>query len=392
MDETPIGPGSSAWSRRALLRAAALSPLAAWVPGVAGAAPGRPVRRLLLVELNGGNDALNMVVPYADPAYYSFRPAIAVARDEVLQLDGRVGLHPRLQPLLPAFQAREMAVLLGLGYPDTNRSHFTSIEIWDSASERPTGEGWVSRVGSPAKLGGGFAADAVVIGRNPAPVAGGEFDPVVLTTTQSFVANARDIQAVERQSGNAALRHILRVQQEIEGAVTGLSVKRAAAPGEFPKDPFGRDLAEAAKLLIGAPAAPVVKVALSGFDTHVQQKGKHDRLMIQLGQGLGAFRASMQAAGVWAHTLVLTYSEFGRRVKQNGSNGTDHGAAAAHFVLGGSIQGGLYGSPPDLKALDNGDLKVTTDFRCVYNAVLADWWGQPGAQIEASRYRKLNFV
>lgn len=379
--------------RRTLLRAAALSPLAGLVPAWARAADGI-TRRLLLIELNGGNDGLNTLVPYADPAYHRVRPTLAVARDQALALDEYTGLNPALKPLMPAWDARELAIVQGLGYGQPNRSHFRSIEIWDTASgaERVASDGWITRVGSTASLGRAFAADAVVIGRNPGPVAGGALQVLVIEDARSFVAEAASIRRGTADGQTAALRHILSVQRDIERGATGLAGARAAAPGRFPGTPFGKDMAEAARLLAGTPATPVVKLALPGFDHHANQRIAHDKLLAQLADCLAAFRASMTEAGVWKHTLVMTYSEFGRRATENASRGTDHGAAAPHLVMGGAVRGGLYGQRPDFAALVNGDIRVSTDYRCLYNTVLGRWWNLAGAQIDPTRYPALALV
>lgn len=378
--------------RRRLLQAAAFSPLAGLLPAWADAEGA--VRRLLLIELNGGNDGLNMVVPYADPAYHRARPSLAVGRDQVIALDEHTGLNPVLEPLMSAWNARELAIVHGLGYRQSNRSHFRSIEIWDTASgaERVATEGWVTRTGRDAFSGRTFAADAVVIGRNPGPVAGGALQVLVIADARSFLAEAGSLRGGRTDAQTAALRHILSVHRDIERGATGLADRRPAAPGSFPSTPFGRDMAEAARLLSGTPAAPVVKLSLPGFDHHANQRIAHDKLLAQLAECLAAFRGSMTAAGVWKDTLVMTYSEFGRRATENASRGTDHGAAAPHLVMGGSVRGGLYGQRPDFGALEDGDIGVSTDYRCLYNTVLGRWWNLGSAQIDPARYPALALV
>lgn len=378
-------------NRRQLLIGAALAPLAGLWPLAASAQPdGEPRRRrLLLVELNGGNDSLAMFAPYTAPQLPSLRGALLSEPDQMVKLSDRMALHPALAPLHEVFVAKELALVMGLGYANTNRSHFASIEVWDSASTRSGSDGWLTRLGAADSS---YAAPAIVIGRNPAPVSGATVDPIVISTAQRFVSSARRLTPTESSSSNPALKHVLQLQQSIEQAADGLAAQRPAAPGEFPRSALGRDLAEAARLLIHQPAAPIVKVALTGFDTHVSQAPKHALLMRQLGEGLAAFRRSLIEAGAWRDTLVLTYSEFGRRVRANGNNGTDHGTAATHLVMGGGVRGGLLGEIPDLARLDGDDLRVTTDFRCLYNSVLADWFGRSDAQIEAQRYRKLELI
>jgi len=382
--------------RRTLLRWAAsaplaFSPLAAW----AAATPGQSQtpRRLLLIELNGGNDSLAMVTPYADPQLQQLRGRLVAPVDQLVRLDERIALNPGLEPLKAAFDDRELAVVMGLGYADSSRSHFKSIAIWDAARETPGPEGWLAPAAPKDDQAAGYAAEAVVIGRNPAPVSGRKADPIVMSTAQNFVRSARDVAAIEAQSDNRALQRLLQLQDDIETAAHTLTSKLPPAPGEFPKNPLGRDIAQAAQLLAQpTPVAPVVKIAQTGYDTHVNQLPRHNQLMTQLGESLAALRTSLTQAGVWDHTLVMTYSEFGRRAKVNGNGGTDHGTSASHFVMGGAIKGGLIGEVPSLTGLEGDDLRVTTDFRCLYNAVLADWLGRPELQIEPDRHRKLALI
>jgi uncharacterized protein (DUF1501 family) len=213
-----------------------------------------------------------------------------------------------------------------------------------------------------------------------------------MSDSERFAAQARSVDATTAAGDNAALRHILAVQGEIRTAATTLGAGRPRPAGDFPPTPFGRDAAEAAALLSGEPASRVVKIALTGFDTHVNQRQRHDALLGQLGRGLAALRTAFVEAGVWNDVLVMTYSEFGRRAGENASGGTDHGKAAPHFVLGGAVRGGLYGSAPQLDALDEGDVAATTDFRCIYNTVLTRWWSGAGDGIDARRFPPLALV
>jgi len=378
-------------NRRQLLAAALAAPLASLaVPRVMAAAaatapPSNP-RRLLLVELNGGNDGLNTVVPGKDPLYARLRPGLALDDAALLPLSDGMGFNPALAGLHEVWDRGELAVVQGVGYAHANRSHFRSIEIWDTATDADvTGtHGWLSSVD--------LGAPGIVIGRNPAPLEGGKQPPVVMSDSERFAAQARGVDPMAAAGGNAALRHILAVQGEIRTAGATLGAGRPRPAGDFPPGPFGRDAAEAAALLSGDPASRVVKIALTGFDTHVNQRQRHDALLGQLGRGLAALRTAFIEAGVWNDVLIMTYSEFGRRAGQNASGGTDHGKAAPHLLLGGAVRGGLYGSAPRLDALDEGDVPATTDFRCVYNTVLTRWWSDAGAAIDVRRFPALAVV
>ncbi|MBL8670425.1 MAG: DUF1501 domain-containing protein, partial [Alphaproteobacteria bacterium] len=313
---------------------------------VAAAAAGRDQRILVLVELAGGNDGLNTVVPYADPAYGAARPRLALPRGQVLQLDERLGLHPALAPLMDAWKARDLAVALGLGYPRPNRSHFRSIEIWESAwaQDESVTEGWLSRIHGAR---GGAAPMALAIGGDAGPLEGPGLAAIVLQDPEQFLKQAERMAAAQAQAPNPALAHLLRTQAETISAARTLDRQIAAAPalaGRFPDGPFGKHLETAAKLIVAGAAPVAIKLTHGGFDTHRDQGETHRRLLGQLAEGLAAFRASLIRAGAWDRVLVMTYAEFGRRVRENGSAGTDHGTAAPHFVLGGRVKGGLVGS------------------------------------------------
>lgn len=345
------------------------------------AAPSHWDRVLVLVELKGGNDGLNTVIPYADPVYRRLRPNIGFDRDQVLQLSPELGLNPGLKPLLEAWRAKDMGVLLGLGYPDPNRSHFRSIEIWDtaSASNQYLHEGWIARAMRDNPRPAAFTLDAVTIDDNVLPLSGPGLRNVVLRDVENFIRQAERMrQAAAERAANPALRHLLKVQDEIHQAAFTLRdrMKDAPAPSvAMPDTLFGRQLDLALRLLLSQTPLTTIKLALGGFDTHARQREVHDRLLGVLGEGLAAFRAALIAAGLWDRVLVMTYSEFGRRVAENGSRGTDHGTAAPHFVLGGQVKGGFHGRQPPLNELSEGDVRHTVDFRTVFATVARRWWG-----------------
>lgn len=338
-------------------------------------------RILVLVELKGGNDGLNTVIPFADPAYRKLRPNLGVAREQVVQLSPELGLHPALKALLPAWQERDMALLLGVGYPNPNRSHFRSIEIWDTASAatQTLNDGWIARAFAQNRRPAEMTIDSVVIDDNTVPMSGNGMRNVVMRDAEQFIAQARRIKDTGMdRTANPALRHILGVQHEIQQAAVTLRARLQAAPEpkvELPQNLFGRQLDLANRLLTSKLPVTTIKVALPGFDTHARQREPHERLLGILGDGLAAFRAGLKQAGLWDKVLVLTYSEFGRRAGENGSQGTDHGTAAPQFAMGGLVKGGFHGRQPSLSDLAEGDLKHSVDFRVVYSTVLQRWWG-----------------
>ncbi|MCC6140821.1 MAG: DUF1501 domain-containing protein [Nitrospira sp.] len=389
--------------RRELLKFAATLPLL-WLaprPFDLFAAPPAPVRGrwdriLVLVELHGGNDGLNTLVPYADERYYQARPRLAIPRERVLQLSPSVGLHYALEPLMGVWQGKELAIVQGVGYPDPNRSHFRSIEIWDtaSASGQVLDEGWLARLFEAHPLPAEFAADGILLGqRDGGPLSGKTVRTIALNDPQQFLQQAGRVKPVEQSSPNRALAHILQVQRELTHAAGDLAARlQQAAPlhTTFPPSPIGRQLETAAQLLTAKVPVAVIKVSQTGFDTHAGQLGHHERLLKELAAGLVAFRLAMVQAGLWDRVLLMTYSEFGRRVGENASAGTDHGTAAPHLFLGGSVKGGLYGSAPSLSDLQEGDLKYRVDYRSLYATVMQSWWEVAGPEIVGPDYPAIN--
>jgi uncharacterized protein (DUF1501 family) len=348
---------------------------------------------LILVELKGGNDGLNTVVPYADPEYYNLRPKIAIKRDEILQLDYRLGLHPALQPLMPLWNGRQLAVLNGVGYPDPNLSHFRSIEIWDTAanSNEFLNEGWLARTFAARPAPAAFAADGIIIGSNDlGPMTGGT-RVVALTNTEQFLRQSR-LAGPSGSSHNHALDHILKVEGDITQAAGSFNADYPYKT-EFPKGGFGDAVKTACQVIASKAGVAVVRITLNGFDTHQGQAGTQANLLRQFAEGMVALKGALEETGRWDSTLVMTYAEFGRRPKENLSNGTDHGTANAHFVLGGRVKGGLYGQPPQLRSLDgNGNLPFAVDFRSMYATALEKWWGLASADPLGGRFQTLDVV
>ena len=376
--------------RRRFLQLASLVPFAGMARFVRAAeAPRRKL--LVLVELKGGNDGLNTVVPYADPAYASLRPRIAIARDQVVQLTESTGLHPSLAPLRAFWDRHELAVVQGLGYPDPNLSHFRSIEIWDTASrsDEYLDQGWLTRAFALSPSPTGFIADGVVVGPNAmGPLAGTGARAIALSNPEQFLRNARLVHP-EGESANAALAHILRVERDVMVSAERLQAGRKFAT-EFPRNPVGNSVGTAAQLAGNEAGLSVVRLSLGSFDTHANQQGTHANLLKQFAEGLTALRDALVEIGRWDSTVIATYAEFGRRPRENQSGGTDHGTASAHFVAGGAVKGGLYGAAPALARLDgNGNLPLGVDFRGYYATFLDRWWGIDSKAVLGSRFEPL---
>ncbi|KUY92631.1 Twin-arginine translocation pathway signal sequence domain-containing protein [Burkholderia territorii] len=357
---------------------------------------------LILVELKGGNDGLNTVVPYADPLYYQFRRSIGIKRDQVLQLDAQTGLHPSLAPLMPLWRDGQVAIVQGVGYPQPNLSHFRSIEIWDTASrsDQYLHEGWLTRTFAQAPVPPGFAADGVVLGSaEMGPLANGA-RAIALVNPAQFIRAARLAEPSSLRERNSALAHIIDVENDIVKAADRLRPRGGMREFRtaFPSGTFGTSVKTAMQVLAACEASgpgaqdgvAVLRLTLNGFDTHQNQPGQQAALLRQFAEGMSAMRGALVELGRWNQTLVMTYAEFGRRVRENQSNGTDHGTAAPHFVMGGRVAGGLYGAAPALGRLDgNGNLPVAVDFRQLYATVLGPWWGLDATHVLQQRFDTL---
>ncbi len=378
--------------RRAFLSLAALVPFAGMGRLALAAASSTTRSLLVLVELRGGNDGINTVVPFGDPLYPRLRPRLALARERLVDLDTHVGLHPSLTPLGEVWFAGELAVVQGIGYPDPNLSHFRSIEIWNTASAASDylDAGWLARAfarfPSPERY-----ADGIVVGPGGmGPLAGGGRS-IALNEPREFVRNARFARDVA-EPRNAAAAHILQVERDLLVAAQRLD-GAAAVAAEFPVHPFGRATQVAARLAANEAGIAVVRLSLDGFDTHANQPAVHANLLRQLSEGLSALRAALIDMGRWQSTVIATYSEFGRRPRENQSAGTDHGTASTHFVLGGAVKGGLYGSHPALDRLDaNGNIPYAVDFRAYYATFLERWWAMDSRAVLGGDFTPLGFL
>lgn len=403
MNPLPRAPSSRRSTRREFIRLLGGAGMLALLPGAVSAAdPARSrqaERLLILVELKGGNDGLNTLVPYADPAYLALRPRIGIRRDAVLPLDERRGLHPALEPLLPLWQARELAIIEGVGYPQPNLSHFRSIEIWDTAadSDKYLHDGWLARAFRKTPAPMNFVADAAVLGSQDIGPLLGDDRVIMLADPEQFARRARVLDRPEVSDGmtNPALAHILKVEAETRAAAQKVGAGGTAFTfaTSFPAGPFGEVVKHACDILGRGQRVAALRLTLNGFDTHQNQPGIHANQLKQLAEGLTALRGALRELELWRHTLILTYAEFGRRPRENQSNGTDHGTASVHFALGGAVRGGFHGASPDLTRLDStGNPGFTTDYRSLYATVLARWWRVDDHAILGRHFPLLDFV
>jgi uncharacterized protein (DUF1501 family) len=363
-----------------------------------------PLPTLVLVQLSGGNDGLNTVIPFADDAYHAARPTLRI-QDPIRITDTR-GLHPRLSGLARWYEQGKLAIVEGCGYPEPNRSHFESFEIWHTADARGrhSGEGWIGRLCAAQATEQANPHRLVHIGSSvPYALESTRCPPICFSLPEAYrwVGDPKELEVACPEDGASALQRepssldfLRKVQREARAS--SAAVRRAAeqyAPRvEYPNDAFAAALRTAAALIQGGLGCRVISVELGGFDTHNDQKGRHEQQLGRLDGGLSAFADDLKDTPGAARTLVLVYSEFGRRVAENGSRGTDHGTAAPMFVLGERVRGGLYGKHPSLVDLAQGDLVHTTDFRSVYATVLERWFMADARSILRDAYPTLSLI
>lgn len=343
-------------------------------------------RRLVLVELTGANDGLNTLVPVRNDHYHKLRPTLALSNKQVIDLQDDHALHHRLKPLVNIWQRGELAWVHGLGYPAPNRSHFKSIELWESGGDGNSEgrQGWITH--DIEHSYGRKVSDAhgisMVNDMNLFNSGSGRW--LSMSSPEQLKIKRRSIDS-SAAGVNDSIGLVTARMQELDATLELLQSRLAAAkkPAKIGRGTLGSQLQQVLHLVRAGLDTPVYRVQLPGFDTHQNQLGRHDNLLLQLGESLAQFRQALIADGEWDNTLIMTYSEFGRRAAENQSNGTDHGTAAPHLLMGGKLAGGLYGTPTDLSELIDGDPAHTMDYRSLYHTVLANWFDISGNQFKS---------
>jgi uncharacterized protein (DUF1501 family) len=374
-------------------------------------APGKD-RILVVVELNGGNDGLNTVVPHTDDVYNKMRPRLRLDGKTLLKVDDRAGLHPSLRGFGQLLEAGQLAVVQSVGYPNPNRSHFESMAIWQSARLHPDrdGPGWLARCLDVRPAGGDAAAVHVSDSALPLALAGSSRQVPSLTSLEQFRRRlgvpesagtaeqqaALDRIAARQRGGPGSLLQFVERSQVLTYASSArleaiLKGRTDAAP--YPEG-FGlaQRLKLVAQLIKTGLTTPLYYTQMTGFDTHADQLGQHAGLLQEVGDTLKAFLDDVNKAGEGKRVVVLVFSEFGRRLAENASAGTDHGTAAPVFVLGASVKAGLHGPYPELDKLEDGDPKHAIDFRRVYAALLQTWLGVPADKVLGEKFEPLEVV
>jgi len=372
-----------------------------------------PNNVLLVIQMGGGNDGLNTVVPYSDDAYHRVRPAIRIADDTVLKIDDRIGLNPALAGLDALYKEGRVAIVQGVGYPNPNRSHFEATQIWETASpDRPVTNGWLGRyldreippsTAHPSDVQHLFPA--VSLGDTvPTALIAQHVDVPAIGALNTYGLNVGK-DAASKQTASVLYDgakpgqspYLAMIEATARNAMHGGDLLKAKIANyvpavEYPKDNFAQQLRLAAQIVGSRIGTRVIFVSIGSFDTHAGQRAQQDRLLGYLGNGLRAFYEDLAAHQLADNVLAMTFSEFGRRVAQNASNGTDHGAAMPLFVIGGKVKGGVYGTHPSLTDLDHSDLKFATDFRSVYATALQRWLGRESSGIIAGSFDTVAFV
>jgi len=383
--------------------------------------PGVPEDHVLVViQLGGGNDGLNTVIPYGDAAYYRARPSLAIPAARTLKLGGNnggaeVGLHPQLAGLKDLYDEGMLGVYLGVGYPNPNRSHFKSMDIWHTADTSGTGTGWLGRYfdndcsGAPGSASNPLSG--ISIGREaPLAMKGSRSQPVGFESAELFqwlgkgvddslathyqdITRAGVASNVDPNSSTAFLmRTALDAQLSSDQIRKAVSQRPLVA---YPGNDLARQLAMIGAMIRAGLPTRVYYATLGGFDTHAGQggeNGRHANLMQQLGSSIKAFYQDLKAQGNDQRVMTMSFSEFGRRVAQNASGGTDHGTAAPMFLAGPMVRAGVMGEHPSLTDLDAGDLKHKLDFRSVYAGVLANWLKADAPKVLEGNFRAANVL
>jgi uncharacterized protein (DUF1501 family) len=384
-------------------------------------APGVPEDHVLVVvQLGGGNDGLNTVVPFGDRTYYTARPNIAIAEpgksangmQGALNVDDKlgIGLHPNLTGLKELMDQGVASIVQGVGYPNPNRSHFTSMDIWHTADTNAKGYGWIGKYCDCTCNGTPEPESIVSIGRESPLAMNGQIQkPVNFESAELFrwlgeeLSNGKSMKAAyddinragELDSVNPDSQLGFLTRTALDAQVSSERIRAAVAKRplvQYPQGQLARQLQIVGAMIRDGMKTRVYYVSMGGFDTHANQTPTHANLVRQLGDSLNAFYHDLKEQGNTGRVLTMCFSEFGRRVQANASNGTDHGTAAPMYFVGDMVRPGLLGDHPSLTDLDDGDLKYTVDFRSVYAGVLEDWLGAPSEKVLGKKYKKAKIL
>lgn len=362
----------------------------------------RSGKNLVVIQLNGGNDGLNTIIPFRNDIYYRERPRLAISRKDTLTISDELGFNPALDSLLKVYDKGEMAIVHDVGYPNPDRSHFRSMDIWHTASDADEykTEGWLGRYLDHQCNGCEIAHHALEIDDSLSLALKGEQrtgfamsspDRLQRATANRFLKALGEEHHHHHESVQYLYKVMVNTQQSAQYLFDQSKKHRNAV--SYPATPFGEDLALIARLMLSDTDTRIFYASLTGFDTHANQQGQQNRLLKQYADAMGAFLQELREHDLLNDTLVFTFSEFGRRVAQNASNGTDHGAANNVFLMSGQLQQkGFVNGGPQLSKLQEGDLAYRVDFRSVYASILDHWLETDADGILGQHFPRLNTI
>jgi uncharacterized protein (DUF1501 family) len=368
-------------------------------------------RTLVVLELAGGNDDLNTVVPYTDNLYAQMRSRIGITPGSVLQLDSRLGLNPVMTGLKTLWDENRIALVENVGYPNSSLSHFAARDVWHTADPLlAQRNGWLGRWADRYIAGNGNPLSCTAISQSlPRTLLADNVGVPSFVNLASYqyatdgsYPGDRNNQIRTFLSQNGAEYEITNsldtLSQVGEDAISSSNVLQTVgagyvAGGSYPAGTLGAGLLLIAQIINANVGARILYITFGGFDNHATENSDHDPLLTTVSAGIEALFDDLDAHGKSHDVLLMTWSEFGRRVQDNGSNGTDHGTAAAHFVVGNAVKPGIYGGPPNLSSLDsNGNRTIQNDFRSYYGTILQDWLGADSAAILGTGSPNLGFL
>ncbi len=363
-------------------------------------------RVLVVIEMAGGNDGLNCVVPHSHSVYKQSRDALRISKADTLTIDDELGLHPSLRGFADLLENNQLAVVQGVGYPNPNRSHFESMDIWHSCfrKDQPRNDGWVGRYLDVAGLKQAADPPALHLGRDKQPFALMSRDirvPSIQSLKQFRLTENEsvDLKTAIRelsQQNNASDNDLLSfIQSSTSGAISASERMESASmkgssTAKYPNSSLGKKLETVSKLIASGIDTRVYYVRIDGFDTHANQRDAHAALLRSVSEGVSTLVSDLNKRGDGDRVLVMCFSEFGRRVAENASDGTDHGTAGPVFFAGNKVSAGLIGDMPRLTDLEKGDLKYHTDFRSVYATVLENWFKTPSKEVLGGEFEKVD--
>lgn len=358
-------------------------------------------RRLVVVQLGGGNDGLNTVVPYRNDLYYKYRPNISIKKDDVIKLSNDLGLNPSMEKLRSIYDQGELLFINNVGYPNPNRSHFRSMDIWQSASDSAQylRTGWLGRAldsmyhNNKPYFGfeSGEMLSLAMKGNSMKGMAVENIDRLYRSSQDQFLM---DISNTHKEDGNA-VDYLYKTYQDTRDSASYLKEKIGIGNtvSNFPGNPFSKSLHDITQLINAGVETKIYYASATGFDTHARQLGQHNNLLRQVSESLSAFVEELKSTNQFDSTLILVFSEFGRRVKENGSFGTDHGTANNLWLIGGKLnKTGFLNEGPDLTNLEDFDLTHSVDFRSVYATILEHWLDVDSENVLGNTFGNLEFI